>query len=67
MIVFLNKQHQKIILLDDDRVFIGSMNVLSHTRGNLHETVVLFRSEHLVRELLAHERAEQLFTLPTCP
>lgn len=65
-IVFLDKEHQKIIVLDDDLAFIGSMNVLSHTEGGRHETMVLLRSHHLVRELLAHERAGQLFSTPPC-
>lgn len=65
--VYLRKEHQKIVLIDDNLAFLGSMNVLAHRPGSRLEVMALFQSRTLVTELMAHERTAELATPPTCP
>lgn len=64
--VYLAKEHQKIVIIDRDLTFIGSMNVLAHVPGTRHEVMALFQSATLADQLLKHERADQLKQPPTC-
>lgn len=64
--VYLAKEHQKIIIIDRNLAFIGSMNVLAHVPGGRLEVMALFESSLLVERLLKHERADQLRQPPTC-
>ena len=64
--VYLAKEHQKIIIIDRDLTFIGSMNVLAHVPGGRLEVMALFESSMLVERLLKHERADQLRQPPAC-
>lgn len=64
--VYLYKEHQKIVIIDRNLTFIGSMNVLAHVPGSRHEIMALFQSSALVDQLLKHERADQLARPPTC-
>ena len=66
-VVFLHKEHQKIIVIDRKLTFIGSMNVLAHRQGGRHEVMALFESPMLADRLLAHERADEMSRPPTCP
>jgi hypothetical protein len=65
--VYLRKEHQKIILIDDNLAFLGSMNVLAHRPGSRLEVMALFQSRTLVSELMTHERTDELANPPTCP
>lgn len=65
--VYLRKEHQKIVLIDDSLAFLGSMNVLAHRPGSRLEVMALFQSRALVSELMAHERTDELASPPTCP
>jgi hypothetical protein len=65
--VYLRKEHQKIVLIDDNLAFLGSMNVLAHRPGSRLEVMALFQSRTLVNELMAHERTAELASPPTCP
>ena len=64
--VYLGKEHQKIIIIDRNLAFIGSMNVLAHVPGSRLEVMALFQSSMLVDRLLQHERADQLGQPPAC-
>ena len=64
--IHLYKEHQKIVIIDRNLTFIGSMNVLAHVPGGRHEIMALFQSSALVDHLLKHERADQLARPPTC-
>ena len=64
--VYLRHEHQKIIIIDRNLTFIGSMNVLAHVQGGRHEIMALFQSSALVEQVLRHERADQLAQPPTC-
>lgn len=65
--VYLRNEHQKIVLIDDNLAFLGSMNVLAHRPGSRLEVMALFQSRTLVTELMAHERTAELASPPTCP
>ena len=64
--VYLGKEHQKIVIIDRNLTFIGSMNVLAHVPGGRLEVMALFESPMLVDRLLHHERADQLGQPPVC-
>jgi hypothetical protein len=64
--VYLGREHQKIIIIDRNLAFIGSMNVLAHVPGGRLEVMALFESPVLVDRLLQHERADQLRQPPVC-
>lgn len=66
-VVFLHKEHQKIIVIDRRLTFIGSMNVLAHRQGGRHEVMALFEGNVLADRMLEHERADELAQPPTCP
>jgi hypothetical protein len=42
--VYLRKEHQKIVLIDDNLAFLGSMNVLAHRPGSRLEVMALFQT-----------------------
>jgi hypothetical protein len=64
--IYLRKEHQKIIVIDRQLTFIGSMNVLAHAPGSRHEVMALFRSKTLVDRILEHERVDELAHPPAC-
>ncbi|MFD0683063.1 AAA domain-containing protein [Actinomadura fibrosa] len=67
-VVHVRDQHQKIVVIDERLVFLGSMNVLSHARhGGRREIMTLFDSRHLAEHVLEHERADVLAHPPVCP
>ena len=66
-VVFLHKEHQKVVVIDRRLTFIGSMNVLAHRPGGRHEIMALFESPMLAERILAHERADEMARPPTCP
>jgi hypothetical protein len=69
-IVYVHRMHQKLVVVDEQRTFLGSMNVLSYARlpsGRRQETVFEMDSAHFAKEVLWHERADELFTPATCP
>jgi hypothetical protein len=66
-VVFLHKEHQKIIVIDRRLTFIGSMNVLAHRQGGRHEVMALFEGNVLADRMLEQERADELARPPTCP
>jgi hypothetical protein len=66
-IVFLRKEHQKLVIIDRRLAFIGSMNVLAHPQGGRHEVMALLEGTWLAEQLLEHERIDELARPPTCP
>ncbi|MFF5856378.1 AAA domain-containing protein [Streptomyces sp. NPDC012751] len=60
-VIPVNVMHQKIAVIDERVVMIGSLNTLSQSRTR--EVMVTMRGGHFARKLLEHEHAE-LFTRP---
>ncbi|MFJ7291405.1 AAA domain-containing protein [Streptomyces collinus] len=60
-VVPVNVMHQKIAVIDERTVMIGSLNTLSQSWTR--EVMVTIRGGHFARKLLEHEHAE-LFTRP---
>ncbi|MFI6377247.1 phospholipase D-like domain-containing protein [Streptomyces sp. NPDC050546] len=61
MVVSVNVMHQKIAVIDERTVMIGSLNTLS--QAWTREVMVTMRGDHFARKPLEHEHAE-LFTRP---
>jgi len=53
--------HQKIVVIDERLVLLGSLNVLSHR--NAREVMLVMHGGHFARKLLEHEQ-EQVFAAP---
>ncbi len=64
--VHMDREHQKIIVIDGRLTFIGSMNVLAHPQGGRHEVMALFQGRAFAQRILEHERADVLASPPTC-
>jgi phosphatidylserine/phosphatidylglycerophosphate/cardiolipin synthase-like enzyme len=64
--IHMDKEHQKIIVIDQRLTFVGSMNVLSHAPHGRLETMTLFKGSAFAQRFLDHERADQLANPPTC-
>ncbi|MFG2226344.1 AAA domain-containing protein [Streptomyces sp. NPDC048644] len=60
-VIPVNVMHQKLVVIDEQTVMIGSLNTLSQSWTR--EVMVTMRGGHFARKLLEHERAE-LFTRP---
>lgn len=65
--IHMEKEHQKIIVIDQRLTFIGSMNVLSHAPHSRLEIMALFRGSAFAQRVLEHERTDQLADPPVCP
>ncbi|WP_405056803.1 AAA domain-containing protein [Kribbella sp. NBC_01505] len=61
----VERMHQKIIVVDEQTVLIGSLNALSQSRTR--EIMVTIRGAHFARKILEHEHAEVFADPPTCP
>jgi hypothetical protein len=68
-VVFVSKEHQKLVVIDERLTFIGSMNILSHPGGaaGRREVMALIESAGFAKRLLRHERADEFARPPTCP
>ncbi|MFE4756568.1 AAA domain-containing protein [Streptomyces mirabilis] len=60
-VIPVNVMHQKIAVIDEETVMIGSLNTLSQSWTR--EVMLTMRGGHFARKLLEHEHAE-LFTRP---
>lgn len=65
--IHMDKEHQKIIVIDQRLTFIGSMNTLSHVPHGRLEIMALFRGSPFAQRVLDHERVDQLANSPICP
>ncbi|MGW7682951.1 AAA domain-containing protein [Kribbella sp. NPDC054772] len=63
--ILVNMMHQKIIVVDEETVMIGSLNALSQSWTR--EIMVTVRGAHFARKILEHEHAEVFANPPTCP
>ncbi|HZB31773.1 MAG TPA: AAA domain-containing protein, partial [Streptosporangiaceae bacterium] len=68
-VVFVKKEHQKLVVIDEQLTFIGSMNILSHPGGGAgrREVMTLIESADFAKRMLRHERADQFARPPACP
>ena len=56
----MNIAHQKVVVIDDHTVMLGSLNVLSQHRTR--EVMITTRGAHFARRLLADLHAEEFAT-----
>ncbi|MGW1596277.1 AAA domain-containing protein [Streptomyces sp. NPDC002343] len=63
-VIPVNVMHQKIAVIDERTVMIGSLNTLSQSWTR--EVMVTMRGGHFARKLLEHEHAEQFTRPPKC-
>lgn len=68
-VLCLWQEHQKLVVIDERLVFMGSMNVLSHSGGSAgtRDVMTLLESRDFARRVLRHERAAELSRKPVCP
>ncbi|MEU0434484.1 AAA domain-containing protein [Streptomyces sp. NPDC006290] len=63
-VVPIHVMHQKIAVLDEHTVMLGSLNALS--QSNTREVMLTMRGGYFARKLLAHEHAETFARPPKC-
>ncbi|WP_066374967.1 AAA domain-containing protein [Herbidospora mongoliensis] len=63
-IVRVNVMHQKIAVIDEQTVLLGSLNMLS--QNWTREIVLTVRGGHFARKILEHEHAEDFSRPPRC-
>ncbi|WP_405393492.1 phospholipase D-like domain-containing protein [Microbispora hainanensis] len=63
-VIEVNDMHQKIVVIDERLVMLGSLNVLSQHRTR--EVMVTMRGGHFARKILQHEHAEDFSRPPRC-
>jgi phosphatidylserine/phosphatidylglycerophosphate/cardiolipin synthase-like enzyme len=63
-VVEINVMHQKIVIIDEKTVLLGSLNVLSQSRTR--EVVLVMHGAYYARKLLEDERAEDFAAPPRC-
>jgi hypothetical protein len=63
-VVEIYRMHQKIVVIDDRLVLLGSLNTLSWR--DTREVMLVMEGEHFARRLLEHERAHAMARPPRC-
>jgi phosphatidylserine/phosphatidylglycerophosphate/cardiolipin synthase-like enzyme len=63
-VVEVNVMHQKIVVIDEKTVLLGSLNVLSQSWTR--EVMLVMQGTHFARKLLERERAEDFAAVPKC-
>ncbi len=63
-VVEVHTMHQKIVVIDERLVLLGSLNVLS--QSNSREVMLVMQGECFARKLLDHEQARTFAKPPTC-
>jgi phosphatidylserine/phosphatidylglycerophosphate/cardiolipin synthase-like enzyme len=63
-VVEMNVAHQKVVVIDERTVMIGSLNALSQQRSR--EVMITMRGHYWARKLLTHLHAEEFSTPPRC-
>ncbi|WP_239312976.1 AAA domain-containing protein [Plantactinospora mayteni] len=61
-VVEIHEMHQKIVVIDEHTVLLGSLNVLSQKQSR--EVMLVMKGSHFARKLLEHERANDLAAPP---
>lgn len=69
VVVHIKNMHQKILIVDEQISFLGSLNTLSHREGpsGRREVMVRFHGRRFARHLLDHENADLIARPPICP
>ena len=63
-VVSVNVMHQKIVVIDERTVLLGSLNSLSQSRSR--EVMLTIKGGHFARKILTHEHAEDFARPPRC-
>ena len=63
-VVEVHETHEKIVVIDDHTVMMGSLNALSQQRSR--EVMITMRGHHWARKLLSHLHAEEFSKPPRC-
>ena len=63
-VIEVNVTHEKVVVIDDQTVMLGSLNTLSQQRSR--EVMVTMRGHHWARKLLSHLHAEEFSKPPRC-
>ncbi|MFB7497146.1 AAA domain-containing protein [Streptomyces sp. NPDC056161] len=63
-VVSVNVMHQKIVVIDEHTVLLGSLNSLSQSRSR--EVMLTIKGGHFARKILTHEHAEDFAKPPRC-
>jgi RecA/RadA recombinase len=63
-VVEINVMHQKIVVIDEETVLLGSLNTLSQSWTR--EVMLAMRGSHFARKLLEHEHAKEFAVPPRC-
>ena len=63
-VVEVNVMHEKVVVIDDHTVMLGSQNVLSQRRTR--EVMITMRGEHWAGKLLNRLHAEEFSQPPPC-
>jgi hypothetical protein len=64
VVVEIKDMHQKIVVIDEETVLLGSLNTLSQRRTR--EVMLAMRGGHFARKLLDHEHAKQFAAPSRC-
>ncbi|GAV39254.1 AAA domain-containing protein [Streptomyces acidiscabies] len=64
-VVRMNVMHQKIVVVDDSTVAIGSLNALSQSWTR--EIMITMNGAHFARKILEQQHADVFSRPPTCP
>lgn len=63
-VVEVNVTHEKVVVIDDRIVMMGSLNALSQQRSR--EVMITMHGHHWARKLLSHLHAEEFSKPPRC-
>lgn len=66
-IIRSDHEHRKIVVVDDEVVLLGSLNVLSNKPGSSRETMVTMEGQQFARRLLGELRVDDIGTPKACP
>lgn len=60
-------EHRKLVIIDAERVLIGSANVLSHSPGSTREIMVTMEGRGFAGRLIAELRVDEIARPRACP
>jgi len=63
-VIEVNVTHEKVVVIDEHTVMMGSLNALSQQRSR--EVMITMRGYHWARKLLSHLHAEEFSKPPRC-
>lgn len=64
-VVRMHAMHQKIVVVDERTVMIGSLNALSQSWTR--EVMITMNGSHFARKILEQEHADEFSRPPACP